>query len=48
MNFYSFTAAFLSFFFFKDKKLNKLAAALKFLCFFTVSCLNSNVFARFA
>ena len=42
MKFYCFTVAFL---FLKDKKLKKLAVALKFLYFFTVSCLNSNVFA---
>ena len=43
MKLYCFTAAF----FLKDKKLKKLAVALKFLYFFTVLSLNSNVFASF-
>ena len=44
MKFYNFPAAFL---FLKDKKLKNLAAALKFLYFVTLLCLNSNVFASF-
>ena len=42
MKFSSFIVAFL--FFLKDKKLKKLAVALKFLYFLTVLSLNSNVF----
>ena len=41
MKFYRFIAAFLFFFVLKDKKLKKLAVALKFL---TVLSLNSSVF----
>ena len=44
MKFYWFIEAFLFFFFLKDKKLKKLAVALKSLYVLTILSLSSNIF----